>query len=104
MKCSNIRQLTKYGYRCIQIDLRGFGKSDRPWTGYSYNRVADDIRIVIDALRLRQCRLVCFSMGGAIGIRYMSRHRGHGVAQLVLLAAAALFNDRLIAVLGQFRR
>jgi len=42
-------QLPKKGYRCIGVDLRGFGKSDRPWEGYGYNRMADDLRAVIDA-------------------------------------------------------
>lgn len=27
--------LPKYGFRCIQIDLRGFGHSDAPWAGQS---------------------------------------------------------------------
>src|SRR5690242_21496621 len=31
------------GIRCIAPDLRGFGKSDAPFTGYSYNQLADDI-------------------------------------------------------------
>ncbi|HEY3424902.1 MAG TPA: alpha/beta fold hydrolase, partial [Negativicutes bacterium] len=26
-------QLPQYGFRCIGMDLRGFGKSDRPWEG-----------------------------------------------------------------------
>ncbi|TMV50911.1 alpha/beta hydrolase [Paenibacillus mesophilus] len=84
-----VSQLPKYGYRCIQVDLRGFGKSDRPWTGYSYNRMADDIRVVIGTLGISHARLIGFSMGGAISIRYMSRHRGYGISQLLLLAAAA---------------
>ena len=37
-------QLPKRGYRCIGIDQRGFGKSDKPWRGYDYNRLADDVR------------------------------------------------------------
>ncbi len=82
-------QLPKYGFRCIQPDLRGYGKSDRPWTGYGYDRLADDVRMIIDALRLEQVKLVGFSMGGAVGIRYMSRHAGHRVSQLILAAAAA---------------
>ncbi len=82
-------QLPKYGFRCIQIDLRGFGKSDAPWTGYGYDRMADDVRIIIDTLKLKQVRMAGFSMGGAIAIRYMSRHDGHRVSQLLLLAAAA---------------
>lgn len=82
-------QLPKAGFRCIGVDLRGFGKSDRPWKGYSYNRLADDIRIVIDTLRLEQITLAGHSMGGAIAIRYMARHAGHKVFKLALLAAAA---------------
>ncbi|MFC5699943.1 alpha/beta fold hydrolase [Cohnella faecalis] len=81
--------LPKYGFRCILIDLRGYGKSDKPWTGYSYDRLADDIRVVIDTLGLDNVRLVGFSVGGAIVVRYMGRHRGHKIAQLLLLAAAA---------------
>ncbi|MBW7476064.1 alpha/beta hydrolase [Paenibacillus oenotherae] len=84
-----VNQLPKHGFRCIGVDLRGFGKSDRPWTGYSYNRMADDIRVVIDTLGLEKVRLVGFSMGGAIAIRYMSRHHCHRVIQLTLLSAAA---------------
>lgn len=79
----------KLGYRCIGLDYRGFGKSDRPWQGYSYNRIADDIRIVMDTLRLEDVILVAHSMGGAIAIRYMARHGGHKVAKLALLGAAA---------------
>jgi non-heme chloroperoxidase len=81
--------LPKYGFRCISIDLRGFGKSDRPWNGYTYDRLSDDIRVVIDTLQLNDIMLVGFSIGGAIAIRYMARHSGHGIRKLSLLAAAA---------------
>jgi non-heme chloroperoxidase len=82
-------QLPKMGYRCIGVDLRGFGKSDHPWEGYSYNRLADDIRIVIDTLKLEDITLAGHSMGGAIAIRYMARHVGHKVSKLALIGAAA---------------
>jgi non-heme chloroperoxidase len=84
-----VTHLPPYGFRCIRIDLRGFGQSDQPWDGYGYDRLADDLRIVIDTLHLQNLALVGFSMGGAIAIRYMARHAGHGVSQLLLLAAAA---------------
>lgn len=77
------------GYRCIGLDTRGFGNSDKPFTGYDYNTLADDVRGVVDALGLRHFTLVGHSTGGAIAIRYMARHRGYGVAKLVLVAAAA---------------
>jgi non-heme chloroperoxidase len=77
------------GYRCIGIDWRGFGNSDKPMSGYNYNQLADDIRSVIDALQLKNFTLAGHSTGGAIAIRYIARHNGYGVSKLVLISAAA---------------
>lgn len=77
------------GFRCIGIDWRGFGKSDKPFTGYTFDRLSDDIRAVVERLQLREFILAGHSTGGAIAIRYMSRHQGHGVSKLVLINAAA---------------
>lgn len=77
------------GYRCVGIDQRGFGRSDKPWTGYDYNRLSDDVRRVVEALKLQNFVLAGHSTGGAIAIRYMSRHNGYGVSKLALFAAAA---------------
>ncbi|RHW39355.1 alpha/beta hydrolase [Lysinibacillus yapensis] len=81
--------LPAMGYRCIGIDWRGFGKSDKPISGYDFNRLADDIRTVIDVLQLDSITLVGHSTGGAIAIRYISRYNGYGVSSLVLVDAAA---------------
>ncbi|KGR76716.1 alpha/beta fold hydrolase [Ureibacillus manganicus] len=81
--------LPQMGYRCIGVDWRGFGKSDRPMSGYTFNRLADDIRSLVDALRLKDFTLLGHSTGGAIAIRYVSRHNGFGVSKLVLVDAAA---------------
>lgn len=82
-------QLVPLGYRCIGMDMRGFGNSDKPLGGYSYNRLADDVRCVVDALKLRDITLTGHSTGGAIAIRYMARHNGYGVSKLALFASAA---------------
>lgn len=82
-------ELPRMGYRCIGIDIRGFGKSDKPWDGYDYNTLSDDVRCVIDALGLQDITLAGHSTGGAIAIRYMARHNSHGVSKLALFAAAA---------------
>lgn len=82
-------KLPKLGYRCIGIDQRGFGKSDKPFHGYDYNTLADDVRCVVEALDLHDFTLVGHSTGGAIAARYMGRHKGYGVSKLVLVAAAA---------------
>lgn len=49
-------QLPKMGYRCIGIDTRGFGNSDKPWSGYDYNGLSDDVRVVIEALKLKNIK------------------------------------------------
>ncbi|HEX2986469.1 MAG TPA: alpha/beta hydrolase [Caproiciproducens sp.] len=84
-----LNQLPKLGYRCVAIDCRGFGLSDKPWSGYGYNQLADDLRTVIDVLQLKDITLGGHSTGGAICIRYMARHNGYGVKRLALFAAAA---------------
>lgn len=82
-------ELPKMGYRCIGIDTRGFGNSDKPWSGYDYDRLADDVRCVIEALELKDITLLGHSTGGSIAVRYMARHDGYGVSKLALVAAAA---------------
>lgn len=82
-------ELPGRGYRCVGIDQRGFGKSDKPWNGYDYNRLADDVGCVVEALKLKDFVLAGHSTGGAIAIRYMSRYNGYGVSKLALFAAAA---------------
>jgi non-heme chloroperoxidase len=81
--------LPSMGYRCIGIDWRGFGKSDKPISGYNYDRLADDIRTVVGALQLDNFTLAGHSTGGAIAIRYIARYNGYGVSKLILIDAAA---------------
>ena len=87
-------ELPKHGYRCIGIDLRGFGDSDKPWDGYNYDTMTDDVRAVFDTLNLDNATLVGFSMGGAIAVHYMSRHQGFGISKLVLIGAAATLSNQ----------
>ncbi|MHB0871246.1 MAG: alpha/beta fold hydrolase [Chloroflexota bacterium] len=79
----------KNGYRCISVDLRGFGKSDKPYGEYSYDVFAQDVHKVLQGLDLQGVTLAGFSMGGAIALHYMARHNGDRVAKLALMAAAA---------------
>lgn len=82
-------KLPQLGYRCIGIDTRGFGDSDKPFDGYDYDTLSDDVRDVVDALDLQDFTLAGHSTGGAIAVRYMSRQNGYGVSKLTLFAAAA---------------
>ncbi len=82
-------ELPKYGYRCIGVDMRGYGDSDKPYKGYDYDRLSDDVKCVVDALKLKDFTLAGHSTGGGIAVRYMGRHKGCGVSKLVLISAAA---------------
>ncbi|UHA72507.1 alpha/beta fold hydrolase [Paenibacillus sp. 481] len=81
--------LPQFGFRCISMDIRGNGQSDKPWGGYTYDRLADDIAVVLNALKLENITLVGFSVGGALTIRYMSRYKGRHVSKLALIDAVS---------------
>lgn len=82
-------RLPQLGYRCIGLDTRGFGYSDKPFYGYDFNTLADDVKCVIDTLNLHDIILAGHSNGGAMAVRYMGRYNGYGVSKLALFAAAA---------------
>lgn len=81
--------LAQKGFRVISISQRGFGKSDKPWGPYTYDVYADDLKTLLDRLDVSDVTLGGHSMGGAIAIRYMSRHKGSRVSKLALFGAAA---------------
>jgi pimeloyl-ACP methyl ester carboxylesterase len=76
-------QLRHFGkrYRCIAFNARGFPPSDVPASveSYSQERARDDIKAVLDALRLDKAHIVGLSMGGFatlhFGFTYPERTR-----------------------------
>ncbi|WP_067567737.1 alpha/beta fold hydrolase [Nocardia acidivorans] len=79
------------GYRCILLDRRGHGRSDRPSTGYDVNTRADDIAALIEHLDLNDFAMVAHSAGGGEVVRYLSRHGQERVNRIALLAPAIPF-------------
>lgn len=77
------------GYRVVLLDLRGFGASDNPASGYCYDTMSADIYDVVCEMNLTHFSLVGFSMGGGIALRYIRKFSGYGVDKLILLSAAA---------------
>jgi non-heme chloroperoxidase len=75
------------GYRVVAYDRRGFGHSDKPESGYSYDLLADDLQRVIEQCGLQDATLVGFSMGGGEVARYIARH-GESRPRSVVFAAA----------------
>lgn len=75
------------GYRVVAYDRRGFGRSDKPQSGYSYDALADDLQRVMDQCELQDVTLVGFSMGGGEVARYIARC-GESRLRSVVFAAA----------------
>ncbi len=75
------------GYRVVAYDRRGFGRSDKPESDYSYDTLADDLERVLDQCALQDVTLVGFSMGGGEVARYLARH-GESRLHSVVFAAA----------------
>jgi len=75
-------------YRLFAVDLRGFGRSDKPENGYSCPELADDIGAFLDALGLSRAVLIGYSFGGLVTQHFAARHPGR-VRALVLSNAWA---------------
>lgn len=81
--------LEQKGFRVIGISLRGFGKSDKPYGRYDFDVFSDDIKVVLETLKIQKVVLGGFSMGGAVVIHYVTKYNSAHVAKLALFAAAA---------------
>jgi non-heme chloroperoxidase len=81
--------LLQQGFRVIGITLRGFGLSDKPAGKYDYDVFADDIKVVLDKLKIEGATIGGFSMGGATVIHYVAKYNGEHVSKLALFGAAA---------------
>jgi pimeloyl-ACP methyl ester carboxylesterase len=81
--------LEQKGFRVIGITLRGFGKSDKPYGRYDFDVFSDDIKVVLEKLRIENAVLGGFSMGGAVVIHYVTKYNAAHVSKLALFGAAA---------------
>ncbi len=61
-------------HRCIGVDLRGHGESDKPDQVYSMDRYADDVAELLQHLGTPPAVLVGHSMGGQVVISVAARH------------------------------
>jgi pimeloyl-ACP methyl ester carboxylesterase len=73
-------KLTARGYRVVGLTRRGHRGSSAPLTGYGFPRRAEDIILVMNAMRIEQAMVVGESAAGeemhVLGARYPTRVRG----------------------------
>jgi pimeloyl-ACP methyl ester carboxylesterase len=59
-------------FRVTAYDLRGHGYSDMPATGYTSADMAEDLRSLLDRLRIDSAHVVGHSFGGAVALHFAS--------------------------------
>ncbi|WP_375390167.1 alpha/beta fold hydrolase [uncultured Amnibacterium sp.] len=79
------------GYRVVDYDRRGFGRSDKPASGYDYDTFAEDLGSILDALDLTDVTLIGFSMGGGEIARYIAEHGERRLRSVVFASAVPPF-------------
>ena len=79
--------LEQAGYRVITYDRRGFGRSDKPMLGYTYDTLTEDLHTLLEELDLTDVTLVGFSMGGGEVARYFSLYGSQRLRSVVFASA-----------------
>lgn len=82
---NGVTSILKDEFRCVSYDHRGWGKSDKPESGYSIRELAKDTMALIDKLKLQDYIIAGHSMGGKIA-QYIAAQRPSGLRKLVLVA------------------
>ncbi len=65
------RQQSKYFstlFQVLTIDLPGHGQSD--WQKLALGAMAEDLRVILDCLKIKEISIVASSMGGILGLKF----------------------------------
>jgi pimeloyl-ACP methyl ester carboxylesterase len=88
-------------YRLVAMDMRGHGLSDKPHEGYAEAKLwADDVKAVIDTLKLSKPVLCGWSYGTLVLLDYVRHYGEDAVGGLNLVdAVSKLGSDEALSVL-----
>ena len=97
-------QVAEYAkrYRCISVDLRGAGLTDKPAGDYDTELLADDVAAFMDAVGVERAHVSGLSLGAATGMWLAAKHPAK-VASLSLHSAWHRTDPFLTAVVEGWR-
>ena len=84
---AQVGPLRDAGYRVVAYDRRGFGRSEKPESGFDYDSLAADLAGLLEERDLRDVTLVGFSMGGGEVARHVANHGEERLRSVVFAAA-----------------
>jgi pimeloyl-ACP methyl ester carboxylesterase len=79
-------------YRCISLDLLGFGESTKPLIRYDIAKEVEFVRCVVEALELESFYIIGHSFGGWVASAYALQYP-ESVKGLILAAPAGIRDD-----------
>lgn len=80
----NVPELSKR-YKVVVLDPRGFGYSTKSEDGMNLSRMAEDVKELIDYLKLEKVTLLGWSMGGNIAMMYYQRFGIYKLSKIGIL-------------------
>jgi pimeloyl-ACP methyl ester carboxylesterase len=90
-------------FRCILIDNRGAGESDKPDGPYTTQALAEDTAGLMDALGVENARVAGISMGSAIA-QELALSRPDKVRSLVLISSWSRCDRYTVALFEHFKK
>ena len=90
-------------FRCILMDNRGAGASDKPAGPYTTRMMADDTAGLMSALGIDSARVAGISMGGAVAQTLALQHPGK-VRSLVLISTWARCDPYAKVIFEHFKK
>ena len=79
-------------YRVVVVDLRGHGKTSIPSRDYGVRFMTEDIKQLLDVLKIEKTSVVGFSMGGAVAFQ-LAYDSPQKIKNLVIVNSGPDFNN-----------
>ena len=97
-----VRRLRNRGYRVITMDLRGHGRSGRPYEPEKYGvELADDAVRLLDHLGIDKAHVAGYSLGGFVTLKIITRHPDRLLSGIVCAAGWDELDEKNRALFGE---
>ena len=85
-------------HRVIAVNMRGHGGSTNPSNAFTHAQSAEDIRALLDHLKIERARAMGFSSGGMTLLHLATRHPDR-VSKMVVVGATTHFGEQTRQIL-----